>query len=211
MSDTTVLTDVEFASRALKKAGVPSGITDFTGDETAETAAAIYWTHTASLLTLTVWRFNSITLQLSRMSTPPPSRWAYRFSLPADRLGDPLSFSPDGDMTAGSQQFEIFEDELWCDDDIAFIVYQRRPSSPGKWGPVFMDFALTSLAAELALTINEDRKRYETFKIQAYGSLDEARMGGKLALALAREVSSVPPVQINPSGGPLLGARLGGY
>ncbi|MEP3072821.1 hypothetical protein [Maricaulis sp.] len=210
MDAATVLTDIQLASQALWRAGVAGGIEKFDGGDLQEKVAAAYWPLTDAALTLTTWRFNTVTRKLSQLASPPPSRWAYRYTLPGDRLGEPYAIFFDQDKTAGTQNFEIFEDELWCDEPIAFALYQRRPTSPGKWSPIFRDFVMTDLAAVLALDINQDRSRYQTLKIEAYGSLDANAFGGKLALAVQREAMTLPPVQALPDGGPLVRARLGG-
>lgn len=210
MDAATVLTDIQFANQALWRAGIANTIADFTGGDLEEKVAASYWPLTSAALTLTQWRFNTVTVQLSRLASSPPSRWTYRYSLPADRLGEPMAVYDDATVNYGHQSFEIFEDELWCDDETVFIVYQRRPSSPGKWSPVFRQFVLTDLAAALALDVQQDRSRYETLKIEAWGSLDPSRFGGLLALAVGREAMTTPPEPILPDGGPLVRALLGG-
>tara|TARA_R110002073_G_scaffold76548_5_gene185842 strand:- start:2382 stop:3017 length:636 start_codon:yes stop_codon:yes gene_type:complete len=210
MTATAEITELDFANWALSKGCKSAAIAAFSGGDLEEQVNAIYWTHTEALLATALWRFNTNTIQLTRLSATPVSKWDYKYALPSDRITDPIAIFDDADAAFAHQDFEIFEDELHCDDETCFVHYQRRPSSPRRWTPVFRDFALTSLAAELALQIVEDRSRYETFKIEAYGSLRPGGLGGKLLIAVQREALSAPPVSALPDGGPLVRARQGG-
>lgn len=203
-------TDLALAQRALAMGVAGATVSGFTGSARNETAGAIYGTLVPALLIRGQWQFNTATVRLSRLTAAPLSRWAYAFDLPADRLGNPLAVYFDKTARSGETRYEYFEGQLWCDAEEAYVTYQRAPNSPASWDPLFRDFATYALAAEYALDIGEDRSRYETLKIAAYGSLDESRIGGKLALALAREMVTTPPPVLMSHGGPLLAARHGG-
>ena len=169
----------------------------------------VYWRHTDALLALAPWTFTIWTGRLSRYADAPASKWDYRFAQPSDRLDLPFSYydSKDADYPFG--EWEVFEDELHTDADTVYATYARRPSSPRQWGPLFAEFAKTSLAAEIALHY-EDAAKYERFKAHAWGAIAPREPGGLWLRALERHGASLPVLEMQPSGGPLLGALFGG-
>jgi hypothetical protein len=211
MAAKSEITELDFANRALSKGCKMAAIGAFSGGDIEEMVNAIYWDHTEACLSAALWRFNTNVIRLTRLSATPLAKWDYKFELPSDRITEPLVVMDAANADYGHQDFEIFEGELHCDDEKAFIHYQRRPSSPGRWSALFRDFCLTSLAAEFALQITEDRSRYETLKFEAWGSISHPeQLGGKLALAVFREAYASPPIVALPEGGPLVAARRGG-
>lgn len=206
MAAPTDLTDEALASLAHQMA-TGAAMAAFSEDPRVE---ELYWRHTGALLSLTPWSFTVATAKLTRFVEPPAAKWAYAHALPSDRLDYPFAFYDAKEADWPFPEFELFEDQVRSDQKTVYALYARRPTSPQAWGALFAEFAKTSLAAEIALLF-EDRSKYETFKVHAWGSLNPVEPAGLLLKAVERHARSLPPLQFNPSGGPLIGARYGGW
>lgn len=198
-------TDVQLASQANVLAS-GAVLTDFDEDERI---APLYRTHVDALLSISPWRFTVHSRALTRLADAPAAKWAHAFQLPADRLDMPYAVYEGVGARYPTDDFEVFEDQLRSDAPEVVITYPRRPSAPEKWGPLFRDFVKTSLAAELALSLYNDRSRYETLKVHAWGSLNPREPAGLFLMALQRHSASLPAMRINAGGGDLLIAHMG--
>lgn len=202
------LTDLELAKQALSLAG-GAAITDWAEDERIE---PLYRGHTDALLSVVPWRFTIHNKRLSRLLESPDAVWAHAFQLESDALDTPLAFYEQPDTRAGLGEFEIYEDQVRANVPDIWASYPRRPSSPQVWGPLFVEFARTSLAAILALALNEDRSRHDSLMVRALGPrMDMAFPAGLFLATLQRHAMSLPNETFAPDGGPLMAARLGGW
>lgn len=201
--------ELEFCNAALARASV-SVISSFEGGKGPE-AKAIYDVFEKDVLALAFWRCNTGTRQLVRLTASPDVRWDYQFQLPEDRLDYPRAVYDSATTDFPTGDYELGEDRLYGNFEECWVWYQRRLASPAHWSVSLRSAAVVALAAQYALTFNEDRSRFQTLMVEAYGSLDASRLGGRFGLAIQKEALSAPPEQAMPDGGPLLAARMGGW
>lgn len=108
-----------------------------------------------AMLSEHTWRFAKKQVDLGGKSADPPLyKWKNAFILPADVL-----LVVEMNNHATYEVMNIGDKKMLCtDEDVAKITYRARVTEDGLWDPQFRDAFAKRLAAELALSVNENIK-----------------------------------------------------
>lgn len=183
-----------------------SAIHDFEGRTPAsEACERVYGVVLGQLLDAYDWRFAMRQQKLTRLAGAPTDGFTYRHQLPNDRDGDPARYYSDlhGSFVVDSAVFSdaVHSDheDLWCD-------YVKAGALTGN----FRNLLVRALAADLALSLCDDRGVYDRFRREAYGTPSEGGRGGLFKTAISNDARGAKPRSVLKMGtGPLVEAHLG--
>lgn len=162
------------------------------------------------------WRMNHATRELQRIAfdpvtdPQPPNGWRYGYAFPADALRGPHRVSRHRDMRAGAfREWSREGRRIYTDAERIFATFTLR-LAPHQWGPTFLDFCVTAVAAELVVPVTHDADLAAQMKALAWGTPREGGRGGLAGKVLDEDVST--DTGFDPSGDhdPLTAAFHGG-
>jgi hypothetical protein len=158
--------DIEIASNALVRIGVPP-ISSFSEGGAAGIAAGnLYEPTTRMLLTESRWRFAAAKRKLARLTATPLNEWEYAFQLPSDLL---LMY-----RVYPNQDYEIYEDKIYSNASEVEVDYLFRPNE--SLFPAYFQVALEyKLASEFALIVTSNRSLAETYEFKYSEAMKKAR------------------------------------
>lgn len=159
--------DIALCTKALRLIGA-NDIQNFT-DSTreAEVCSSLYETLIADLISSHPWRFCRKQRQLTKRADQPLYGFAYSYNLPPDYI-----------RMVGAEhygRYEISERKLYSDRDELSINYIFRPDT-STFPPEFVRAVMYELAAELCLSLAEDRTKSADLKQYAQLMLRRARL-----------------------------------
>lgn len=182
--------NVTVASQALLllRADTISSFADDSNE--AEILAVMYEEHIKSLLSIYPWTFATKKRQLSQDSTGPINEYTYSHIIPAEALliwalfnSDEVGVQPvrDYDIYGTDSSRRIFSnyDTLYAD----YIIYPDE----NVWPAYFMQFAIHSLAAYLAIPVTGNSDLAAHYNQVAYGSANANRKGGLFGVAASTD------------------------
>lgn len=198
--------DIDICSQALLRIGEGTIQSFIEDSDAAEACANLYPDHRKYILSRHHWRFASKKRKLARLTEAPVNEYTYRFQLPSDLLSGPRAVYPSGDERARPlRDFEIFEKQLFANCDEIWIDFGILVLEP-EWPAWFVELAVTSLAAKLAITITDKRSLSETLRLEAWGN-PRFQEEGKFGVAKRLNAALTPPQSMIDDGGPLIAAR----
>lgn len=211
-----VIDETSVANMALAVFG-GGAITDFEeGTPLADTCRLIVPRIIDRCLIAQAWKMNRATRQLERVGfdpvndPQPPNGFKYGFSFPADALRGPHRVSRTRDHRAGAfRDFAVEGLRLFCDLELVFAEFTIR-LPPDRWGPTFLDFAVTACAAELCVPVCDDKDHSLELLAKAWGTPREGGRGGLSAKVLDEDVSTGPGFDAAGDDDPLTEAHHGG-
>lgn len=142
----------------------------------------IYPDYIKYLLSIYPWKFTLKKVQLARLSTAPINEWTYSYQLPSDLLMLRAVYDNGNVGAIPLTEYEIFQDELYTDQNALYIDYQFEPEAE-DFPPYFVEFAITALANKLAMPITDDRGIEEIKYKKAFGLPSDNRNGGEFGIA----------------------------
>lgn len=158
--------DIEIASNALVRLGVPP-ISSFSEGGAAGIAAGNLYTPTLrALLTEHRWRFASAKRQLSQLVANPLNEWSYAYQLPSDLI---MLY-----RVYPSSDYEIYEDKLYSNDSTVSIDYLFQ-ANESLFPPQFQLMLEYKLASEFALIVTSNRSLAETYEYKYEQAAKKAR------------------------------------
>lgn len=158
--------DIDIASNALVRIGVPP-ISSFTEGGAAGVAASnLYEPTVKALLTESRWRFASAKRSLARLTAAPLNEWQYAFQLPSDMI---LMYRVYPNM-----DYEIYEDKLYSNASEIEVDYLFRPDT-SLFSPSFQLALEYKLASEFALIVTSNRSLTETYEMKYIEMMKKAR------------------------------------
>lgn len=158
--------DIEIASNALVRIGVPP-ISSFTEGGAAGIAAGnLYQPTVRALLTDHRWRFASAKRQLARLTAAPLNEWEYAFQLPSDLI---MMY-----RVYPSTDFEIYEDKLFSNESTISVDYLFQPNE-SLFSPYFQLALEYKLASEFAMIVTSNRSLAETYEMKYQDTMKKAR------------------------------------
>jgi len=186
------VTKVEIANRALTKIRAQPLTTFQDGTAQADVVDQVYDSFAQNILTIGNWHFATKKQQLSQSTTTPINQWSYIYNLPADFLKLITVWDSSGTHILSVNEFELYEernlysnlDGLWID----YLYYINE----SYWPPHFVEFAITALAAELAMPITGDANMTQLYYAQAYGSPADNGQGGLYAKSAQQDAMQNP-------------------
>lgn len=198
------LDKIKLINRAVVGIG-GQAIQSLTDDTDAAEAALLgYDTVIEDLLARYPWHFNNYKVRLSRVTTPEPIGWTYRFKLAAARIGPPRSIWRRADDAEPCTEYKLELDTVLFDNDECFAVVPVMVE-PNVWPAWFRRLAILALQSEYALSIRENAQLSSAKKEQAYGPDAYGGLGGQMAVCRQLDAQSQPSPQIM-RGNPLVDA-----
>lgn len=158
--------DIDIASNALVRIGVPP-ISSFTeGGAAGQAAANLFEPTVRSMLTEHRWRFAAAKRQLAQLVAKPLNDYSYAYQLPSDLL---LLY-----RVFPNSSYDIFEDKLYSNSNEIEIDYLFRADS-AQFPPYFQLAVEYQLASEFALIVTSNRSLAETYEVKARDQMKKAR------------------------------------
>lgn len=183
-----------------------STIHDFEGKTPASNICArLYALVLGQLISDYPWRFAMRQAQLTRITAAPVHKWKYAYQLPTDRDGTPRRFYRDlhGTPIADS---EIYSDNVMTDEETVYCDYIKQGGLTGA----FRNLLVRALAADLAISLMDDRGLRDRFHQDAYGPPSGGGKGGLWKTAASSDsAGSAPRSTMKIASGPLVDAHLG--
>jgi len=179
-------------------------IASLTEDSTQAIAANAVWEYVRDeVLEAKDWRFAKTRVALAQNAATPEYGYDYAYTLPVDFLrlclpkkvdSEDSSFYPSGayasawsadEVTIRSRTYgyviEALDNGTKCiftdydDDDYAlYITYIRKEVNPAKYSPAFINCLANRIAAELATTLTEGRRKFVDLMTLYEASLKKA-------------------------------------
>lgn len=165
------LNDIGLCARALVQVGAHP-ITSFAdGTAESEIAALLYAPLRDAVLSSYPWSFATGQIELTRLTTPPITDYAYAYQLPADFL---RAISAGQGSRGRGQQYRIAAGALHSDSESVILTYIFRPEE--ETFPAYFDRVLmVRLAAEFCLPLTENTSRADYLARLAENELAKAR------------------------------------
>lgn len=154
------------------------------GSAKADAVSAIWVRLTEQLLAEHPWSFTKQLVQLSRHTTAPPTRWKYKFDLPADAVSVLAAYTSSAVGATQIDRYEILEDGLYTDAPTVFVLYQFA-AEIDRWTPPFIAVLQHALAAAFAESLTDDAAKHDRHYAIAFGTPAEGRQGGLMGRAKA--------------------------
>ena len=210
-----VLDDLAIANKALAVFAGGS-ITGFDeGTPLANTCAAIVPRIIDRCLIAQGWKMNLVTRQLERIAFTtedplPPNGFAYGYAFPANALRGPFRVSRHRDIRAGAfREWSREGRRIFTDAEEVFATFLLR-LSPDQWGPTFLDFCITAVAAELVVPVCDDKDHAAELFTKAWGTPREGGRGGLAAKVLDEDVATDTGFDASGDDGELVAAHISG-
>lgn len=207
------LDDIALANRALASFG--AGAIQTFGDSVppGPAVALVYESVILGLLSEYPWSFTKKTERLSRVVDETPdesgylmSGWRYAYGLPANLLANPDKYLRDPRRQDWPvNQFEVQDGRVYCNEQTLYAVVRYRPDA-SVWPPYFVTAAIACLAAELVMPTSGNSGLLEAKQLEAWGTPQEFRRGGKLGIAKLADARNIGNSKLPPD--PLTTARL---
>lgn len=183
-------TSISIASQALLllRANTINSFSDETNE--AEVSSVLYEDHVKNLLSLHPWTFATKKRQLSQDTTAPINEYTYSHIIPAEVIllwavfnSDQVGANPvtDYDIYGTDTSRRIFSNysTLYAD----YVIYPDE----NVWPAYFVEFAVNSLAAKLAIPVTGNADLAAYYNTQAYGTANANRKGGLFGVAAATD------------------------
>jgi len=157
------------------------------------------------LLSAYPWRFAIQQKQLARNGDVTPVGWDYAHALPVDRDGIPRRYYANAHGSIIGD-WEIFGDNVLTDHEIVYCDYVTSRAYAGT----FRDLLVRALAADLAISLCDDRGLKDRYQSEAFGTPREGGRGGLFKTAISTDAAGAGPRQAFTIGrGPLVDAHNG--
>lgn len=181
-------------------------------DETdaGQATSLIYQTILEFNLGLYLFSFSKQVRQLSKNDAGQPlAGYTIVYDMPAERIGDPIYVTDDPtNPYRRFTRYAIVNTQIHADQDPLYAMIRFRPS-PHTWTATFKAATIKSVASQLAIPMTHDRALAESLSREAYGTPQEAFLGGMMRAAIRADSFSTPPRSQNRSNNPLENAWRG--
>lgn len=152
------------------------------------------------------WTFCRRTKKLPRKEETPETGWKYAFTLPGDKVGDPLKMMTDPRRETPLREFSLEGNEAHADVPELWARC-RVLVKPNAWDPAFRSAFVTALASALAYPVlSDDDKGAELF-MKAFGSPSQGGAGGEFGRLIAQNMAASPVGSPFAGYDPLINAR----
>ncbi len=156
--------------------------------------------------------FFRITKRLVRATAAPsPAHYQYQFILPSDRIGPVRAVYADATKRQPVTDYDI---ETMADGTAVLLTDHPeiwatilRATDPLRWPGDFAEAFMTTLMAELALSVREDRALHDRLWTKARGTPQEGGMGGLMRTALENNNQELPSTVVGGGVNPLVDVR----
>lgn len=138
------------------------------------------------------WNFANVTRKNMRLADAGDLGWTYAFSLPAERIGNPLAnlraVAPGPTVL---RNFTLQEGRLYCNEPVTWSIV-KVAVDPDYWPPDFRAGFVTALAANLAVPVWQDEDMRDRKMVQAFGTASLQGTGGEMGRLMAQYKASSP-------------------
>lgn len=197
---------VHVVNRALIKLGLPAS---YSIDDESELGGQVdlVWPGTvARVMALHDWSVFRKTVRPVALSSFDPNGWQYGFSLPADRVGNPIAVLSDVQREAYLRDF-MYEGGLLFTNVSAVWVRIRVMQDPQYWDSAFVEAFAIALASALAVPLLQDVELEQSRARDAFGDEREQGGGGLFGKLITLDRASHPQGRGFLSNAPLIAAR----
>lgn len=172
----------------------------------ADSHLAIYDSVLEDLISRYPWTFCTMTRRLVQKSQAPAQRWLYAYALPSDMLGSPRAVYDSESRRAPLTDFELSTGELQADAASVWMTFQTKPS-PVFWPGYFRELVVLAGAAEMALSVREDKTLRDVLRNDCYGTPSQMGEGGLFGQAKNYDAQSKPSPVVAEGVNPLIAVR----
>ena len=184
-------TNIDIASQALLllRANTIASFSEESNE--AEIVNTMYSHHIEHLLSIYPWTFATKKRQLSQDTTDPINEYTYSHIIPAETLLIWAVFNSDQVGCTPVVDYDIYSDEasarrIFSNYDTLYADYTFYPDETA-WPAYFTQFAISSLAAYLAIPVTGNADLATFYNQQAYGTANSNRKGGLFGVAAATD------------------------
>lgn len=200
-----VNSDIDIVNRALSRIGALPISSLETPGAAGRIPANVYNSVRDDILSKYPWQFTLRFAELSRKGAAA-NQWTGEFHLPPDRLALPRAYYETAADERPVKRFQLFQTTVCTLTDTLFADYQVLPEA-AHMPPYFVELLVLATAAELALSIREDRTLRDKLRTDAYGSELYQGEGGQFAVAATLDAQSGASPQIDAGHDPVSDAR----
>ncbi len=179
------------------------------GSDLSEQVEACWQRTVDYTFSLSDWSFSTLTKRNEQLSATPENGWRYGFSLPANRIGNPLKIL----RSAGSRPYPLAHRDfmieggaLYANVDATWSVCKFE-TDPESWEPGFRAAFVIALAGNLAVPVWHDDNLKGDLLQQAFGSPSQQGTGGMFGRLIAQDKASQPMADSPAVEDPLSNAR----
>lgn len=143
------------------------------------------------------WSFAMKKRQLTADATDPVNEWTYRHIIPAEceRLWALYESSSVG--VRPIKDFDLLERYVQSDYDSLYGEYTYYVSE-ATWPGYFIQYAVSALAAAIAMPVTDDQELADRWQVVAYGNPQDQEQGGKFSIAANTDMQQKPFDKIQP-------------
>lgn len=153
------------------------------------------------------WTFARQTYRLTRLAATPDNGWSFAFTLPGNRIGEPLKILEDPRRDVPLRDFSIEAGKLYADVDTAFARCKVE-LDPVAWDIGFRAAFTVALTGYLAVPMQHDEDLATAMLRDAFGTPSQQMTGGMFGRLMAQNVAADPPDAPNRWNDPLSAARF---
>lgn len=184
-------TDIEIASQALTllRANTISSFSEDTNE--SQICDLLYTQHIQHILSIYPWTFATKKRQLSQDTTDPIGEYTYSHIIPSEALLIWAVFNTDSVGARPVNDYDIYSDgasarRIFSNYSTLYADYVIYPDE-NAWPAYFVQFAIVSLAARLAIPVTGNADLATWYEKEAYGSAAANKKGGLFGVATATD------------------------
>lgn len=191
---------------ALIDLGHPASFTDDANDQLGGIVDLVWPRVVDRTFGLHDWTFCRRTKKLPRLEATPETGWKHAFTLPGDKVGDPLKMLSDPRRETPLRDFYLEGNEVHA--DVTDVWARCRVLvDPRYWDPAFRSAFVTALASALAVPVMHDEDGAANLYAKAFGSPSQGGAGGEFGRLIAQNMAASPVGSPLASYDPLVTAR----
>lgn len=155
------------------------------------------------------WSWARKTFRNTRLAATPENGFAYGFSLPGGRIGNPLKYSSDARCRSPIRDFSLEAGQFFCDFP---DTWSQCPVyvDPVAWPPAWRVGFKLALGGYLYVPVWQDKPSRDDVLAEAFGTPSQGGAGGVFGRLMAQDAASQPMGEPQTHDEPLSNARFNG-
>lgn len=209
MADDAATARVNVVDRALVKLGLPPSYSIDAETSLGGTVDLVWDGTIARAMALFDWSSMRRTSKPEPLADPPGNGWTYGFSLPGDRIGEPVAVLDQAGSRESFLREFMYEAGCVYTNVTPIWVRCRVPLDPQYWDVAFREAFATALAADLAIPLCQDSDLAELLDAKAWGGRQDGGRGGLFGALIDLSKGAEPQGRGFMNYDPLTTARFG--